>query len=351
MGKYLIILFFCFFSVGSTVLSAEEKIDFKQGSHDFGTIEEKDGVVSHTFRFVNSGDAPVSILNVLSTCRCVTYSYSKAEVQPGAEGEIIVSFNPAYRQGFFEYDIQLRHSGSNQAVFLSIRGNVIPALHPIQEDRPYKLGEGLYSNLKVFQFGSVVAGESKSLLFRYGNGTEETMKLNFVTEGSSPGTLEIEGKTVLEPDERVETYAIFSLPKRAYGLQQLYVYPEVNGVKVSEPIKLTAIGIPSKKASSARAPKLTYSPKEFLLEDADVGQEFYLYITNSGTGNLRILSVDLPPRLSTDLYPGQTIEPESSVRVTLTVKEKLSTAEVENIYIVTNSPTQPYLRIRIRLPE
>lgn len=348
MGKYFAILFFCFFSAGSMSLPAEAKIDFRQTFHDFGTIEEKNGVVSHSFRFVNSGNAPVSILDALSTCRCVSYSFSKAEVQPGEEGEIVISFDPAYRKDFFEYDIRIRHNTSDQALVLSIRGNVIPALHPIEEDRPYNLGKGFYSNLKAFQLGGVVAGESKSILFRYGNGTEESMKLNFVTEGNSLGTLEIERKAVLEPNERVETYAVFTLPKGVYGLQQLNVYPEINGVRLPEPIKLTAIGIPSKKTSSALAPKISYNPKEFLLEDADVGQEFYLYITNSGRGKLRILSIDFPPQLSAELYPGQTLEPEKSIRITLTLREKLETREGENIYIVTNSPTQPYLRIRIK---
>ena len=59
---------------------------------DFGAIE-RGTKVSHIFKFKNTGDAPLIIADVATSCGCTTPEYTKTPVQPGAEGQIKVNFN------------------------------------------------------------------------------------------------------------------------------------------------------------------------------------------------------------------------------------------------------------------
>ena len=68
-------------------------------SFDFGAIGENDGYAEHTFKFKNTGSAPLIITNVQATCGCTKPEWSNAPIEPGKEGFIIITFNPKGRLG------------------------------------------------------------------------------------------------------------------------------------------------------------------------------------------------------------------------------------------------------------
>ena len=74
-------------------------ITFDEKSHDFGTIKEADGPVSYSFKFENTGDEPLVIINVNASCGCTRPDYPKEPIRPGKKGEIKVTYNPAGRPG------------------------------------------------------------------------------------------------------------------------------------------------------------------------------------------------------------------------------------------------------------
>jgi hypothetical protein len=46
------------------LISAEEILKFEELEHDFGDVEEVNGVVTHTFYFTNVSSQPISITGV-----------------------------------------------------------------------------------------------------------------------------------------------------------------------------------------------------------------------------------------------------------------------------------------------
>ena len=68
------------------------KMSFEEEMHDFGTINEGD-VVEHTFKFTNTGDAPLVITNAKGSCGCTVPSWPKEPVAAGETGEMTVKFN------------------------------------------------------------------------------------------------------------------------------------------------------------------------------------------------------------------------------------------------------------------
>lgn len=106
------------------VASGAPVITFDRNLNNFGIINEKDGKVSCKFVFVNSGDMPLKLKNVESSCGCAVADWSEAEIVPGDSGVIAVTFNPAGRSGPFNKTIKIYSNASNEMSVLRLIGEV-----------------------------------------------------------------------------------------------------------------------------------------------------------------------------------------------------------------------------------
>ena len=71
------------------------EMSFEETEFDFGNIE-KNQPVEHTFKFTNTGKAPLVITNASSSCGCTVPTYPRNEtIAPGETGEMLVKFNGA----------------------------------------------------------------------------------------------------------------------------------------------------------------------------------------------------------------------------------------------------------------
>ena len=104
-------------------------ISFDETTHDFGTIAEDGGNVSHEFIFTNTGDAPLMIVKASASCGCTRPTYPKKPVDPGKSAKIKVTYVPAGRPGEFNKTVTVKTNakGENQKIVkLKISGVVIP---------------------------------------------------------------------------------------------------------------------------------------------------------------------------------------------------------------------------------
>lgn len=67
-------------------------ITFEASEHDFGTIA-KGTKVEHLFKFKNTGDAPLTIVDAKSSCGCTVPTWTRTAIAPGDEGEMLVKFD------------------------------------------------------------------------------------------------------------------------------------------------------------------------------------------------------------------------------------------------------------------
>jgi len=67
-------------------------MEFATLEHDFGTISEGD-VVEYTYKFKNTGDAPLIIQNAQGSCGCTVPNWSKEPIAVGAEGYVTAKFD------------------------------------------------------------------------------------------------------------------------------------------------------------------------------------------------------------------------------------------------------------------
>lgn len=69
------------------------EIVFTEAEHDFGTIESKTPVET-VFEYKNTGEAPLVISNIATSCGCtVPQDWSKEPLAPGESGKFTVKFN------------------------------------------------------------------------------------------------------------------------------------------------------------------------------------------------------------------------------------------------------------------
>ena len=71
---------------------------FEKEEHDFGTLIDGEKV-TYSFRFTNSGDAPLIISNAKGSCGCTVPNYPKEPIAPGATASIDVTFDSKGRTG------------------------------------------------------------------------------------------------------------------------------------------------------------------------------------------------------------------------------------------------------------
>lgn len=93
MKRILNLLAVVVFGVSAQAQSGA-KIEFKDKDNtiDYGTVNNTDNGV-RTFIFTNTGDEPLIITNVISTCGCTVPSKPEEPIMPGKTGKIDVKYN------------------------------------------------------------------------------------------------------------------------------------------------------------------------------------------------------------------------------------------------------------------
>ncbi|MTI19819.1 DUF1573 domain-containing protein, partial [Fulvivirga sp. RKSG066] len=82
----------------ATEVKSGPVMSFEEEKHDFGDIHQGDKV-EHVFQFENTGNEPLIITNVQTTCGCTAPEWPKDPVAPGQTGKIKVVFNSAGKIG------------------------------------------------------------------------------------------------------------------------------------------------------------------------------------------------------------------------------------------------------------
>lgn len=101
-------------------------ITFEEASFDFGDIYQGDKV-QHVFNFENTGDAPLIISNVQTTCGCTATDWPRDPIAPGANASITVNFNSAGKMGRQNKIITIVSNSTSSLNQVKIVTNVLPA--------------------------------------------------------------------------------------------------------------------------------------------------------------------------------------------------------------------------------
>lgn len=107
---------------------AVPKLEVEQPSYDFGEIPQGE-TVRHIFSFTNSGDKPLHIEKVHSSCGCTAALVSTKTLAPGDRSEVQANFDSTRFRGEVSKTISLYSNDPKQPVVqLVVKGKVLETL-------------------------------------------------------------------------------------------------------------------------------------------------------------------------------------------------------------------------------
>lgn len=100
------------------------KITFAEASHDFGDITQGDRV-TYVFKYENTGNEPLILSNVRTTCGCTAPNWSREPLAPGESADLTISFNSRGKSGMQNKIITVMSNSVNSEERVKITANVL----------------------------------------------------------------------------------------------------------------------------------------------------------------------------------------------------------------------------------
>lgn len=354
--RFLTLLFLFFTSV--TVLWADATIKFTTKTHDFGTIQEKDGNVTAKFEFTNEGDSPLLITRATATCGCTTPEHPKKPLRPGEKGEITVTYHAKGRPGTFDKSIYVYSNDTkNEKVLLTITGNVVSSTG-VRETFTEELGGGLRIKTSSLNFFDVYPGRSNRTrtLAVYNEG-DAPMSLTF---RRVPKHVRIECEPeVIEPKQQGRVLITFETEKvKDWGTHtdviDIYVKGQETRMKNNHITLLADIWEDFSKLTKEQrqnAPEIEVSNTIIDFEKGNSARTKELTIRNTGKEKLQIRKVQNDDEEAfqtsldkTSLKPGETAKLRIKFDPAKTKKRSIN----QHLTIISNDPSNSRVIVNIQ---
>ncbi len=110
--------------VAESDTSLVANLEYLEDFFDFGTIYQGE-IVSHAFKFKNSGNGVLIIKDVIPSCGCTTMKLSSKILKPNEEGYVEVVFNSKGWYGSQYKSVTLRTNSPIWEKSVTIKANVV----------------------------------------------------------------------------------------------------------------------------------------------------------------------------------------------------------------------------------
>jgi hypothetical protein len=339
-------------------------ISFDSKKHNYGELDETMMFASYRFSFTNTGDAPLFINKVESSCGCTSPSWTLDSIPPGGKGYVETRYETSNHLGQFHKTVTVyTNVPKTPFVYLDIEGNVIrPKATFIGAPTPQSIGSLVFEKGAVI-FEPLYDNSVDSQYIKLTNTTLYTTNFTPINPDDLPPYCKIlDFPSSLEPNEFAKIKVIIDgkkAPGYGFGAFQVPIF--------SDNVVLPAMGLSITYKRSQYFPK--YSAKELAkqpkIEIAKPMHDFgpqtsgdYLFcnfdIKNTGKKELVIKQImaDCPcfrfKQHKNTIAPGETLTLEA-IFDTVT-KNGAKTIGCE---IVTNDPINPskYIYVKAQFQE
>lgn len=173
-----LIIFFVFFSSAAGVCTGQPVANFSEKAFNFGLIREVDGKRDHEFIFTNTGNLPLVILKVESSCGCTATDWTRTPIEPGGKGSVRAIFDPADRPGIFLKTITVHTNSKPSVVTLTLKGEVSGREKSVEELFKWSSGAVRFE-AGEFVFDRTIKGDKKIRVMPAINTSGEKVKVKF----------------------------------------------------------------------------------------------------------------------------------------------------------------------------
>ncbi|OUO97669.1 DUF1573 domain-containing protein [Barnesiella sp. An22] len=347
------LLAFCFASLLATTL-AQPRITFDEKEHDFGTFEEETGRVTHVFRFVNSGNEPLVVTNVRTTCGCTASQYTREPVAPNDSGVIKVTYNPKGRPGRFSKPVYVTTNASTDRETLRITGVVIGSKSR-RAANPYRIGDLSLRSLHMPLF-DVPKGHLKTgQLFVRNEGKSDLIPIfkqvpSHITVEMIPAILHPDEEGIIKISYDPDAIDDWGFRRDEFKLGfESDTESTFNTITVSANLLDDFGSWTAEERQQAGHATLSTEVVDFGIIKGNKPQKQTLTITNNGESKLTIHKVTNENRPLQVKLKRHTINPGKSAELTVEVDPSLARTNLLNcrVMLITDDPNRPSVPIRV----
>jgi hypothetical protein len=127
MRSLIFILIISLHPVISTAQDSDSaRFSFDKVKHDFGDILQGK-TVEFVFSFTNTGNLPLIVSNIFTTCGCTAPTWPREPVLPNGLSEIKIAFNSTGKIGVQNKVITIMSNAAGGPHYLRISANILPS--------------------------------------------------------------------------------------------------------------------------------------------------------------------------------------------------------------------------------
>ena len=105
------------------------KVVVDKAEYDFGTLDIEASSGSHDFVFTNKGDAPLSLSEGGTSCRCTMSKLGQEKIPPGGSAKVTITWKPIDKPGPYQQTAKiLTNDPARPQITLTISGRVTAAM-------------------------------------------------------------------------------------------------------------------------------------------------------------------------------------------------------------------------------
>ena len=327
MKRSLLSIFFLLTVVLAAV--AQPRISSNKETHNFGQIEWKRPVTVE-YTITNTGNQPLVLTNVTTSCACSVADWTKEPIAPGAKGTVKASFD-AKALGRFEKSVGIYSNATPNLVYLKFTGEVVQEVKDYAKTLPYAIGN-IRLDRDEFAFPDVYHGQQPSLTFSIANLSDRPYE---------PVLMHLPPYLKMEAEPKV-------LLKGKKGTVKLTLDNEipVSAILLPDFSRMTA-------ADSLNAPAIRISETDIDLSVPLIKKKkasYDLLIANAGKtpliiSKLQVFNSSVGVSLKKTVLP-----PDGMTKLKVTIRKR----DVGNkkhhlrILMITNDPMRPKVEINIK---
>lgn len=337
--------------LAALALVQDGNIKWDKTLHDFGDVSVTDGPLTCTYTLTNTGQEPIAIFEVVTSCGCTNVVWTKEPIQPGKTGTVSATYKNEDGPMPFDKTLTVYISGIKRPVILRLRGVVHEKKKTLSElYGAQKLGAFGIKNRQL-KTGNLKQAQKISEQVTVANLGKKPLQVTW-TDVSEELTLSVEPNPIPAGSTAKLTYTV-SANLEKYGRWQYTATPVLNGQKADGALEITTwtqenfAFLDQAKRDKGPIPYFTGSTVNLgtASKGAKLTAEFTC--TNRGKSALHFYKADAEsPALTlsgalADIAPAK----KGSVRFTLDTSLLETGENVIMMSLTTNSPLRPLVNL------
>jgi hypothetical protein len=332
-------------------------ITFEATTYNFGDLYEADGDATCSFKFTNTGTAPLLLVRAQASCGCTSPEYPKQPIRPGESGTISVTYHAKGRPGAFQKSVYVYDNSSpNHSTTLIITGYVKSSKRP-EENYSQQLGGGLRAKVRTLAFFDLYPNQSaKTRSFSVYNESIHPIQLTFK---NLPKHIYAESDPQIIPAKQEGKILVTYYTSRVkdWGLRKDYFDVVVKGYESQMSGNRLAVTADIREDFSkltsrekAEAPVIEVSQRSINFGASAAQRKHVVTIKNTGQTKLIIRKLQndepdvFPCTLSSDqIKPGETAE----IAITYQPEKCTLSAMNHHVTIISNDPANSHVIINM----